>query len=61
MDYQKKDDLMECTIIMIINENRRLLIGHNTHNIYSLMLRVYKTYKYSDKRVIEFSSRPGDL
>jgi len=52
---------MECTIIMKLNKDNRLLVGHNTHNIYSLMLRIYKKYKYGDQRVIEFSSRPGDL
>ena len=57
----RDNDMMECTIIMKINREGRLLMGHNTHNIYSLMLRIYKKYIYAGGRVIEFSSRPGDL
>ncbi len=44
-----------------------LITAHSTFNIYSLMLRVYKTYnfEFNDPKVVSnkvtFSSRPGDL
>ena len=40
------------------------IVAHNTFNIYSLMLRVFKTYEFRTHDTINtlsFSSRPGDL
>jgi hypothetical protein len=57
---------MSCTLVVRINKAKELLIGHNTHNIYSLMLRIFKIYHFiehenNNSLKIEFSSRPGDL
>ena len=45
-----------------------LIVGHNTHNLYSLMNRIYKYYNFNitlstGRKVnnFKFSSRPGDL
>lgn len=45
---------------------RNNIMAHNTFNIYSLMLRIFKSYHFSlkdpnVKNNIAFSSRPGDL
>lgn len=68
-DYTKK----QCTIIgRLVYENGKvndLIVSHNTHNIYSLMNRVYKNYdlnlKFSNSNKwingYKFTSRPGDL
>lgn len=62
--FKEKRNLMSCTTIVKLNDQGELLVGHNTHNIYSLMLRMYKVYwlKREGKELkIEMSSRPGDL
>jgi hypothetical protein len=68
-DYTKK----QCTVIgRLVYENDKvtdLIVSHNTHNIYSLMNRVYKNYdlnlKFSNSSKwingYKFTSRPGDL
>ena len=58
--------LPSCNAVIKLTEDGRILIAHNTFNIYSLMLRVYKTYDFAlhDTHVkanLSFSSRPGDL
>ena len=56
----------ECSgIVKLTSDN--LIVGHNTHNLYTLMNRIYKNYnlnlKIDNKRLnnYKFSSRPGDL
>jgi len=48
--------------------NDNLIVGHTTHNLYTLMNRIYKHYQFnmvlsSGKKLNDFkySSRPGDL
>ena len=58
--------LPSCNSLTKLTKDNRLIVGHNTFNIYSLMLRVYKTYHFAlhDQNVkanLTFSSRPGDL
>eukprot|EP01017_Pseudomicrothorax_dubius_P026478 TRINITY_DN2957_c0_g1_i2.p1 TRINITY_DN2957_c0_g1~~TRINITY_DN2957_c0_g1_i2.p1 ORF type:complete len:512 (+),score=91.97 TRINITY_DN2957_c0_g1_i2:67-1602(+) len=62
----KNPAFSECSaFIRLVNGS--LLTGHNTYNIYPLMLRVFKSYQFglSNKGVvsstISFTSRPGDL
>lgn len=55
-----------CNALFKLNQDNQLIVGHSTHNIFSLMLRVYKTYNFAlhDDQVrsnLSFSSRPGDL
>jgi hypothetical protein len=55
-----------CNALIKLTKEGRIMVGHNTFNIYSLMLRVYKTYVFplhdtNVKSNISFSSRPGDL
>lgn len=55
----------ECT--GIVNQlNDEIIVAHNTHNIYSLMLRIFKNYDIAipgleGRKLVRFSSRPGDL
>mmetsp|Transcript_39611 Transcript_39611/g.46097 ORF Transcript_39611/g.46097 Transcript_39611/m.46097 type:complete len:355 (-) Transcript_39611:62-1126(-) len=57
---------MDCTIFIKLLQDD-LVVSHNTHNIYSLMLRIYKTYELNyqnpaiNAKTVSFSSRPGDL
>lgn len=55
----------ECTGI-VRKVKDEIMVAHNTHNIYSLMLRIFKTYDLQipglpERKVVRFSSRPGDL
>lgn len=61
-----KGGIGNCNGFVRQNENGEVIVGHNTFNIYSLMLRVYKSYQFglndvSVKNNLTFSSRPGDL
>jgi hypothetical protein len=58
----------DCSGFVKIVKNGELIVGHNTHNLYTLMNRVYKYYNFNitlstGKQLnnIKFSSRPGDL
>mmetsp|Transcript_35393 Transcript_35393/g.31867 ORF Transcript_35393/g.31867 Transcript_35393/m.31867 type:complete len:316 (-) Transcript_35393:749-1696(-) len=64
-----KDELKtegDCTGFIKLTE-RQLYTGHNTFNMYTFMLRIYKTVEISYKNplvrnhLMMFSSRPGDL
>jgi hypothetical protein len=62
-EYKKE---MSCNSLLKLTKDGNIAMGHNTFNIYSLMLRVFKTYHFAlhDPNVrsnISFSSRPGDL
>jgi len=64
LDFLRK----ECTgFIKIDKKTNNLISSHNTHNIYSLMNRIFKYYdfnvKLNNKRInsYRFSSRPADL
>lgn len=55
-----------CNALIKATDEGDLIVGHTTFNIFSLMLRVYKTYDFALHDVgvlsnISFSSRPGDL
>lgn len=54
-----------CNSLFKLTDDNKLIVGHNTHNLFSLMLRVYKTYNFplhaKVSNNISFSSRPGDL
>jgi hypothetical protein len=63
---RKADGKLDSCNSLIVMVNDEILVGHNTFNIFSLMLRVYKTYQFSlndpdVKSNLSFSSRPGDL
>jgi len=60
------EKMPSCNALIKLTSDGRILVGHNTFNIYSLMLRVYKTYHFAlhDPNVksnLSFSARPGDL
>lgn len=59
---------MECDAYVRFNRlNRELICGHSTFNIYSLMLRIHKSYFFNFNNAavanfnMTFTSRPGDL
>jgi hypothetical protein len=63
---RKAEGKLESCNSLIAKVGGELLVGHNTFNIYSLMLRVHKKYEFAlhDSNVksnLSFSSRPGDL
>jgi hypothetical protein len=59
----------ECTgYVKYIKEDNNLFVGHTTHNLYTLMNRIYKSYSLditlsSGKKLnnFKYSGRPGDL
>ena len=59
----------ECTgYVKYIPSSKELYVAHNTHNIYSMMNRIYKHYDIKLKlksgsvlNSVKFTSRPGDL
>lgn len=59
----------ECTgYVKYLPESNDIIVAHNTHNIYSMMNRIYKHYdinlKLSSGKItnsVKFTSRPGDL
>lgn len=63
----KKDK--DCSgFVKYVKDTKNLIVGHNTHNHYSLMNRIYKNYKLNfvmsngkSLNNMKFSSRPGDL
>lgn len=65
-DFRKEKD---CSgYVKYVKETENLIVGHDTHNIYTLMNRIYKHYSLnitlSSGRKIndyKFSSRPGDF
>lgn len=66
--YLKDSKFMDCSaFVKLSDDNEHLSVGHNTYNIYSLMLRVYKTYNFTlsnplvKAKIQSFSSRPGDM
>ena len=65
MGRDENKDSKECTGV-VKHLKEEIIVAHNTHNIYSLMLRTFKTYDLhipglSESKVVRFSSRPGDL
>lgn len=68
-DFHQELKFMECTIILKVVEND-LLIAHNTHNVYSLMTKFFKTYDLGlvsevdpSRKIFDhkYSSRAADL
>jgi hypothetical protein len=59
----------ECSgFVKYVKEDHNLIVGHDTHNIYTLMNRIYKSYKFnitdSNGKLynnFKYASRPGDL
>lgn len=58
----------ECSgFVRYNNKTKNLITAHTTHNIYSLMNRIYKYYDFNfivegiNLNNFKFSSRPGDL
>jgi hypothetical protein len=58
----------DCTIfVKLLENNTKLSVVHNTHNIFVFMLRILKNYNFAlnnpsvTAKRITFTSRPGDL
>ena len=66
--FGKREKNKECTgFVKLVDGGRNIVAAHNTHNIYSLMLRIFKVYEFAPsigglKNLTQsFSSRPGDM